>query len=106
VLGIDGLNYPKHIPQRDRLIDWIGQFWSIRSYGGCTDAMALASGQLDVWFEPVAAPWDLAPIKLILEEAGARYFTLSGGRSIYEGHCFACTPALEPAVREFLGVAD
>jgi fructose-1,6-bisphosphatase/inositol monophosphatase family enzyme len=64
---------------RDHLLDWMERFWAVRGLGGAADAMMVASGQAEVWIEPVASPWDFAPLKVILEEAGARYFNIDGG---------------------------
>jgi fructose-1,6-bisphosphatase/inositol monophosphatase family enzyme len=66
--------------------------------------MLLASGQLEVWVEPRVAPWDLAASQVILEEAGARFFDFHGHRTIYGGNAVACVPAVEPEVRQFLGL--
>ena len=87
-----------------RLLDFISQFWSVRSFGGCLDAMYLASGKGEFWIEPTAQPWDLAPLKVILEEAGARFLNFNGGSSVYGGNGIACVPALEPLARTFLGL--
>lgn len=88
----------------DRPLPWLKRFWAVRSMGGCVDAILVASGAAEVWIEPACAAWDLAALKVILEEAGARFFNLDGGSSIYAGNCVACVPALEKEVREFLGV--
>ncbi|HYL36709.1 MAG TPA: inositol monophosphatase [Bryobacteraceae bacterium] len=85
-----------------RLVEWLGRFWSVRGLGGAPDAMLVASGQAEVWIEPSASTWDFAPLKVILEEAGARYFNLDGGNSIYAGNCIACAPGLEDEVRRML----
>ena len=68
------------------------------------DAMMLASGHAELYIENKAAPWDLAPLKLILEEAGARFHNFDGGSSIYGGNCVACVPALAEMALEFLRV--
>jgi histidinol phosphatase-like enzyme (inositol monophosphatase family) len=86
-----------------RLVDWMGGFWSVRSYGGAPNAMMVASGQADVWIEPVVKPWDLAPMKIILEEAGARFFNFNGHSSIHGGNCVGCAAGLEAEVKQFLG---
>lgn len=78
--------------------------WSVRSYGGALDACMVASGQTDVWFEPKVAPWDLAPLKLILEESGAAFFALDDSRSIERGNAIGCTPGLVDHVCEAFGV--
>lgn len=101
VLCVNGLNGPL----AGRLAEWMPRFWAVRSFGGCLDAMMIASGRVDAWIEPTAKPWDLAPLKVIIEEAGGRFFNFDGGASIYGGSCGACAPGLEREVRLFLGLA-
>jgi histidinol-phosphatase len=84
------------------LLGWVSRFWAVRSMGGSIDAMLVAQGQADVWIEPNAKPWDFAPLKIIIEEAGGIFRSLDGEDTIYAGHGFGCTPALEPFVRELL----
>ena len=64
------------------------------------DAMMLASGHAELWLEAHAKAWDLAPLKLILEEAGARFCNFDGGNSIYGGNGMAFVPGLAGAVKE------
>jgi histidinol phosphatase-like enzyme (inositol monophosphatase family) len=87
----------------ERLLPWLTQFWSVRSMGGCLDAMCVASGRAEVWMTLEAKPWDLAALKIIGEEAGARFFNLNGNASIYGGDGVLTIPSLETAIREFLG---
>jgi fructose-1,6-bisphosphatase/inositol monophosphatase family enzyme len=87
-----------------RLLPWLTQFWSVRSMGGCMDAMCVASGRAEVWITMEAKTWDLAPLKIIGEEAGARFFNLDGKSSIYGGNCVVTIPALEAMLRGFLGL--
>ncbi|HUS08393.1 MAG TPA: inositol monophosphatase family protein [Bryobacteraceae bacterium] len=104
VLCMNGMNSMTAQPFAPQVLDWMRQFWAVRSLGGCVDAMMLASGQAEVYIEPKAAAWDLAPLKVILEEAGARFLNFDGGSSIHGGNCAACVPALEPALRDLLGL--
>ena len=83
----------------------MSQFWAVRSMGGCLDAMMLAAGQAEFWIENTAKAWDLAPLKVILEEAGARFLNFDGGSSIHGGDCIACVPALEPEARRLMSLA-
>src|SRR5208283_3355145 len=55
----------------DRLIPWMADVWTVRSMGGCMDAMLVASGRADAFIEVQAKAWDLAALKIIAEEAGA-----------------------------------
>jgi histidinol phosphatase-like enzyme (inositol monophosphatase family) len=88
----------------ERLLPWITQFWSVRSMGGCIDAMYVASGRAEVWIAMQAKAWDLAPLKIIGEEAGASFFNLDGKSSIYGGDAVMTIPSLENEVRRFLSI--
>ena len=92
-------------PFKDCFADWMSRFWSVRGLGGAPDAMMVASGQAEVWIEPVAAIWDFAPLKVIAEEAGGRFLNFDGGSTIYAGNCIVCTPALESEVLKLLRLA-
>ncbi len=98
VISLNSLNRMKNAPQ---MTEFLASFWAFRCLGGTPDAMMLAEGQMDVWVEPKVAPWDMAAAQVILEEAGAVFFAFNGKRSIYEGDCIACTPGIEPFMREF-----
>ncbi|HTR38714.1 MAG TPA: inositol monophosphatase family protein [Bryobacteraceae bacterium] len=106
VLCFNGFNKIESAPFRGPWLDWMARCWAMRGLGGAPDAMMVASGQADIWMEPSASPWDFAPLKIILEEAGARYFNLDGGASIYAGNCVACAPGLEQAVRRLLSLSN
>jgi histidinol-phosphatase len=64
--------------------------------------MLLAQGKADVWIEPNAEPWDLAPLQLLVEEAGGRFASFEGENTIYGGNAYACVAGLEPYVKELL----
>jgi histidinol phosphatase-like enzyme (inositol monophosphatase family) len=102
VLCVNGLNRFSDIPFRERLLEALPSFWAVRSLGGAPDAMLVASGHADFWIEPKAAPWDLAPLKIVIEEAGGRFSDFQGRSTIYGGNCVAYAPGLEPEVRALM----
>jgi histidinol-phosphatase len=102
LICVSGLNHISGLPFGSRALQWMSQFWAVRSMGGCLDAMMVASGKAEFWFEPVAAAWDLAPLKIIIEEAGGRFMNLDGRSDIRGGNGLAFVPALEPAVRKLI----
>lgn len=104
VLCVNGLNKINASPFKSTLVDWMQSFWAVRSMGGAPDAMLVAVGQADAWIEPTAAPWDLAPLKVIIEEAGGVFFNFDGGRTIYGGNCIACAPGLAAEMKKFVGL--
>jgi histidinol-phosphatase len=104
MLCLTGYDHVAKWPWGARLLPWLTQFWSIRSMGGCLDAMCVAAGRAEAWINLQAKAWDLAPLKIIGEEAGAKFFNLDGKSSISGGNCVITTPALEKELREFLGI--
>lgn len=103
VVCVNGLIQIRKAPYAERLLPFLSQCFAVRSFGGGPDAMMLARGEVDIWLEPSCQPWDLAPLKVILAEAGARMFDYDGRNTIYSNHAVACAPGLEAAVWSLLG---
>ena len=68
-----------------------------RGFGDFWAFMLLADGGVDIVIEPVAAIWDLAPLTVIVEEAGGRFTSLDGSRGIDHGHALATNGHLHAA---------
>jgi histidinol-phosphatase len=102
VLSVNSLNRIRDTPLGRGFMEWANRFWAFRCLGGTPDAIMVAAGEADAWIEPKVAAWDLAAVQVILEEAGAVFFSLSGHRTIHEGSAVACTPGLETELRTFL----
>lgn len=98
----NGLSYAHRYPFSKSLTDWLAGTWTVRSMGGCLDAMLVAGGRADIWVETQAKPWDLAPLKIIAEEAGAVTFDFGGENTIYGGNFAITVPALAEEVKRFL----
>lgn len=49
-----------------------------RCFGDFWQHMLVAEGSTEIAFDPVAAWWDMAPIQVIVEEAGGRFTNLAG----------------------------
>jgi histidinol phosphatase-like enzyme (inositol monophosphatase family) len=105
VLSFNGFNKVGVRRLSAGLLSWIAQFSAVRSLGGAMDASLLVQGKSDVWIEPAAAPWDLAPFQILIEEAGGIFGSFSGEATIYGGNAYACTPGLEPYVKELLNAS-
>jgi histidinol-phosphatase len=86
-------------PLKPVILDYLSGFWAVRSMGGCQDAILVVSGRGEAWIELAAKAWDLAPLKVLAEEAGARFFNFDGGRSIHAGNAVICAPFLEEELR-------
>ncbi|HOK48119.1 MAG TPA: inositol monophosphatase family protein [Bryobacteraceae bacterium] len=102
VLCVNGIGEMATLPFAPRLVDWLSGAWAVRAFGGCLDAVMVASGAADAWLEPSGKAWDFAALRVIGEEAGAVFFNFDGGSSIYGGTGVLCTPGLAEALRRFL----
>jgi histidinol-phosphatase len=56
-----------------------------RSIGGFWQHMLVAEGAIDAALDWTSKPWDLAPLGIIVEEAGGRSTNVQGERTIYTG---------------------
>jgi histidinol-phosphatase len=102
LLCVNGLSFMHGYSFAPRLIDWLAGFWTVRSMGGCLDAMLVASGVADAWIEAKAKPWDLAPLKIIAEEAGCVTFDFAGDDTIYGGNYVIATPGMAQELKLFV----
>lgn len=100
----NGLSQSAARPHLARVTELMQRSWSVRSYGGALDACQLAAGKMEIWFEPKVEVWDLAPLKLIIEEAGGEFFALDGSRRIDRGSAIGCVPGVAKQVREAFGM--
>jgi histidinol-phosphatase len=55
-----------------------------RSFGGFWQHMLVAEGAVEAALDWTSKPWDLAPLILIVTEAGGRSTSLNGNATIYE----------------------
>jgi histidinol phosphatase-like enzyme (inositol monophosphatase family) len=102
LLCCNGLSFMSQYPFANKLVEWLSGFWTVRSMGGCLDAMLVASGNADAWLEAKCKPWDLAPLKIIAEEAGCATFDFSGEDTIYGPNYIICVPALAEEMLSFV----
>ena len=56
-----------------------------RGYPDCYGHYLVATGRIEIMIDPVVSPWDNAPLKPIMEEAGGRFTDLEGNATIHGG---------------------
>ncbi|MGH9025822.1 MAG: histidinol-phosphatase [Acidimicrobiia bacterium] len=74
-------------------LDLARRCWRTRGFGDFWSHMLVAEGACDIAVEPQVALWDLAPLLVIVEEAGGR-FTDLGGDARADGGSAVSTNAL------------
>jgi histidinol-phosphatase len=60
-----------------------------RGFGDYLGYALVAEGKAELYVEVDLKPWDLAPCKIVVEEAGGRFTDLAGAPTIYSGNALA-----------------
>lgn len=72
-----------------------------RGFGDFWAHMLVAEGAMDIAVEPRVAPWDMAAVQVIVEEAGGVFSDLKGNRRYDGGSGLSATPGLHPQVLDY-----
>ena len=75
-----------------------------RALGGFWQHMLVAEGATEAALDWTSKPWDLAPLGIIVEEAGGRSTNLRGERSIYTGDFLSTNGKIHDEVLQLLKV--
>ena len=78
----------------ERLVDATGRQRGFGDYMGYT---LVAEGKAEIYAELDLKPWDLAPCKILVEEAGGRFTDFDGRPTIYSGTAFATNGVVHDA---------
>ena len=93
-----GIGLVRRTPRWDgfvRLIDATGRQ---RGFGDYYGYVLVAEGKAEIYAEVGLKPWDLAPAKILVEEAGGRFTDLDGRDTIYSGAALATNGRLHDTV--------
>ncbi len=104
VIGLNGINHLAGKYFSGSITDFLSRFWAIRCFGGLEPVYVVA-GQMDAFLSVTGKPWDYAPSKILIEEAGGCYFDFEGASTIYSETCVVCNKALEAPIRRFFDEA-
>ena len=70
----------------------------VRCYGDLAGCAMVLTGRADVWIEAGVQIWDLAPLQILVEEAGGRFTDFHGKPTVKSGHCVASNGRLHDYV--------
>ncbi len=82
-----------------RMVDACGR---TRGFGDYYGYGLVASGKAEIYLETDLKPWDIAPVKILVEEAGGRLTDFSGRPTIYDGSVLATNGRLHDQALSFL----
>lgn len=80
----------------------VGSTYRQRGFGDYLGFAFVFEGKSEAMLEVGVKPWDLAPMKIIAEEAGGRFSDLEGGSSIYSGSCLVSNGLVHDRVLDIL----
>ncbi|MQA63182.1 MAG: histidinol-phosphatase [Actinophytocola sp.] len=76
--------------------------WENRAFGDFWQHCLVAEGAIDLAAEPIVNPWDVAPMQVIVTEAGGRFSDLSGVAAFDGGSALSSNGALHDAALKVL----
>ncbi len=91
-------SWTKYRSSAQPMIDLLHTVWRTRGVGDFLQHMFVAEGAADVAAEPIVNLWDLAPILVIVEEAGGRFTNLEGERTANGGSAVSTNGLLHEEV--------
>ena len=87
---------------RPRFLELTDAVWRVRGYGDFWSYCLVAEGAVDIAVEPEVKLWDLAPLDILVREAGGTFTDLGGRAGPHGGSAVATNGLLHEAVRAHL----
>lgn len=97
-----GTGWAKNMQARATMRKMADAARSSRSMGGFWQHMLVAEGAIEAAVDWVSKPWDLAPLGVIVEEAGGKSTTIDGERTIYKGRFVSTNGILHDEILRLL----
>ncbi|HWA05512.1 MAG TPA: inositol monophosphatase family protein, partial [Ignavibacteria bacterium] len=97
-----GLNYIFSEPYRQNFVNLVNNAYYDRGFGDCHGHSLIINGKAEIMVDPHVAPYDVAPVKICVEEAGGRFTDINGNDSIYSGNAVVTNGKVHDAVLEML----
>lgn len=83
---------------RERFVDLTDAVWRTRAYGDFYSYCLVAEGAVDIAVEPEVKLWDIAPLDVLVREAGGEFTNLAGTAGPHGGSAVATNGLLHAAV--------
>ncbi|WIM87990.1 histidinol-phosphatase [Candidatus Mycobacterium wuenschmannii] len=83
---------------RDHFLDLTDEVWRVRAFGDFLSYCFVAEGAVDIAAEPEVSVWDLAPLDVLVREAGGAFTSLDGAAGPHGGNAVATNGLLHDLV--------
>ncbi|APE16020.1 histidinol-phosphatase [Mycobacterium sp. WY10] len=97
-LSFSSLSGWADLGRREQFLALTDDVWRVRAYGDFFSYCLVAEGAVDVAAEPEVKLWDLAPLDILVREAGGTFTNLDGAPGPHGGHAVATNGLLHDAV--------
>jgi histidinol-phosphatase len=84
--------------RRAPFVDLTDAVWRVRGYGDFWSYCLLAEGAVDIVAEPEVKLWDLAPLDVVIREAGGQFTNIDGAPGPHGGSAVATNGLLHDEV--------
>lgn len=84
--------------RRPHFLDLTDAVWRVRGYGDFWSYCMVAEGAVDIVAEPEVKLWDLAPLDVLVREAGGRFSSVDGSPGPHGGSAVATNGLLHDEV--------
>jgi histidinol-phosphatase len=98
-----GLGLVRQTPYWEGVVRLVDATAHQRGFGDYYGYGLVAAGKAEVYVEVDLKPWDLAPARILVEEAGGRLTDLGGRPTIYSGTALATNGRLHAAALALIG---
>lgn len=97
-----GLEYIVKQHYRENFLNLAGDSYYCRGFGDCHGHSFIINGRAEVMVDPHVAPYDVAPIKICVEEAGGVFTDINGEKTIYGGNAIVTNGKMHDTVLKML----
>ncbi|WP_454789163.1 histidinol-phosphatase [Mycolicibacterium lutetiense] len=88
--------------RRDRFVELTDAVWRVRAYGDFWSYCMVAEGAVDIACEPEVKLWDIAPLDILIREAGGKFTSIDGAAGPHGGSALATNGPLHGQVLDRL----
>lgn len=84
--------------RRERFVELTDAVWRVRAYGDFWSYCMVAEGAVDIACEPEVKLWDIAPLDILIREAGGTFTSIDGAAGPHGGSALATNGVVHDAV--------
>ena len=88
--------------RRERFVALTDEVWRVRAYGDFWSYCLVAEGAVDIAAEPEVKLWDIAPLDILIREAGGTFTSIDGQPGPHHGSALATNGLLHDQVARLL----